>query len=302
MENLELDINNLQGTVSTVPGDAGTVVQASETSSLNDFKNETAIQNAPTQQGAPESNEVYQIGKIQSALYGGLIKILSFLSTGTTSQDIIHIREGNLNLVKNAGYIYADLSIFFDNHDLDIIDPAKNTKLLGLIKGGDEVMFIKDNVNSRYLITSLVNNNPSTSITLPQAENQNNMQITAPELGELRLRRELEIDLVETIQNASKAVESDYLKFELDNFFNIVSISTSDDIFKQEFVTIPEGTETKVLKIFNPFAFTKPDEFYIEFYQNGEDIWVKTISAIGMVNLEYSEKIEEVGEFDTFSL
>jgi hypothetical protein len=301
MENLELDINTISTGVT--PGDAGTVVEPAQ-ASLNDFKAETAVQTtvAPTRQGSPESNEVYQIGKIQSALYGGLIKILSFLSAGTTSQDIIHIREGNLNLVKNAGYIYADLSIFFDNHDLDIIDPVKNTKLLGLIKGGDEVMFIKDNNNSRYLITSLVNDNPSTSITLPQAENQNNFQITAPELGELKLRRELEIDLVETIQNASKAVESDYLKFELDNDFNIVSISTSDDIFKQEFAVVPEGTETKVYKIFNPFAFTKPDEFYIEFYQNGDDVWVKTISAIGMVNLEYSEKIEEVGEFDTFSL
>lgn len=67
-------------------------------------------------------------------------------------------------------------------------------------------------------------------------------------------------------------------------------------------MVVPEGTETKIFKIFNPFAFTKPDEFYIEFYQNSDDIWVKTISAIGMVNLEYSEKIEEVGEFDTFSL
>jgi len=302
MENLELDINALSGT--TIPGDAGTIVEPAQTS-LNDFKaetNATNSMNTPTQQGSPIEADAYQIGKIQSALYGGLIKILSFLSTGTTSQDIIHIREGNLNLVKNAGYIYADLSIFFDTHDLDIIDPVKNTKLLGLIKGGDEVMFIKDNANSRYLITSLVNGNPSTSITLPQAENQNNLQITAPELGELKLRRELEVDLVETIQNASKAVEADYLKFELDTDFNIVSISTSDDIFKQEFVTIPDGTETKVYKIFNPFAFTKPDEFYIEFYQNGDDIWVKTISAIGMVNLEYSEKIEEVGEFDTFSL
>lgn len=214
MENLQLDINAISG--ASVPGENGTPVEATH-QSLNDFKAETATQNfgTPTYQGTPDTNEIYQIGKIQSTLYGGLIKILSFLSAGTTSQDIIHIREGNLNLVKSAGYIYADLSIFFDNHDLDIIDPVKNTRLLNLIKGGDEVMFIKDNTNSRYLITSLVNDNPSTSITLPQAENQNNLQITAPELGELKLRRELEIDLVETIQNASKAVESDYLKFEL---------------------------------------------------------------------------------------
>jgi len=294
MNNLNLDINTLnQG---TVPGENGTVVQPG---TLSDFKKSAEV--PVVQQGSPESTEVYQIGKIQSALYGGLIKILSFLSAGTTSQDIIHIREGNLNLVKNAGYIYADLSIFFDAHDLDIIDPVKNTKLLGLIKGGDDVLFVKDNTNSRYLITSLVNNVPSTSITLPQAETQSGLQISAPELGELKLRRELEIDLVETIQNASKAVESNYLKFELDSKFNIMSISTSDDIFKQEFGVVADG-ETKVYKIFNPFAFTKPDEFYIEFYQNGDDVWVKTISAIGMVNLEYSEKIEEVGEFDTFAL
>lgn len=291
MNNLDLDINNLPEGVST---------ETASGPSLNDFKNETTNQQQVAQQNVPADSSTHQIGKIQSALYGGLIKILSFLSTGTTSQDIIHIREGNLNLVKNAGYIYADLSIFFENHDLDIIDPAKNTKLLGLIKGGDEVMFIKDDANSRYLITSLVNNIPSTSITLPQAENQNNLQITAPELGTLKIRRELEIDMVETIQNASKAVESNYLKFELDNNFNIVSISTSDDIFKQDFA--PAQTGTKDYKIFNPFAFTKPDEFYIEFYQNGDDVWVKTISAIGMVNLEYSEKIEEVGEFDTFAL
>jgi len=288
MENLELDINNLnvQNTQET-------------TQSLDEFK-ASQTQQQPQQQSVPTNTEQSNIGMIQSSLYGGFIKILSFLSAGTTSQDVIHIREGKLNLVKNAGYIYADLSIFFENHDLDIVDPSKNIKLLSLIKGGDNVLFVKDNANSRYLITSLVDNNPSTSITLPQAETQGTMTIGAPGLGELRNRNEVSLDFVDTIQNASKAVESDYLKFEIDSNFNIISISTSDDIFKQEFMKTEE--ETKIYKIFNPFAFSKPDEFYLEFYQNGDDIWIKTVSTIGMVNLEYSEKIEEVGEFDTFAL
>ena len=291
MENLEINIAGMEA--QNVPGNTGNT-------SLNDFKQEVAPTPVVHDNTPAPTAGVYQIGKIRSSLYGGLIKILSFLSAGTTSQDIIRIKEGRLNLIKNAGYIYADLNIFFDNHDLDIIDPTKNTKLLGLIKGGDEVMFVKDDNNSRYLITSLIDGIPSTSITLPQAENQSALNISAPDLGELKIRTELSIDLVETIQNASKAVESNYLKFELDDDLKIISISTSDDIFKQDFTVTDK--ETTIYKIFNPFAFTKPDEFFAEFYKNGDDIWIKTISTIGMVQLEYSEKIEIVSEFDSFAL
>ena len=270
---------------------------------LKDSKVPTQTSNDPIQGMDEEMKVMKVVGKIQSAAFGGFTKILSFLAQGTSSQDIIYIKEGKLNLVKNAGYIFCDLSIMFDDNNLEIIDPTKSIKLLSLIKGGDEVLFLKDDSNSRYLISNLVDDKVSTTVSLPQPDHSVNIEVSAPEIGELKFRQELAIDFVDNIQSAIKALESQYLKLELvieDDSFDIVSISTSDDIFKQELIHTQK--ETKIFKIFNPFPITKPDEFYFEVHQREDELWVKTISYSGMVNIEYLEKIEEESEFDTFSL
>jgi len=289
---LNLDLNGTQD----VPSVTGEV----STPSMAEFKAEkvpTPV--APTPVSAPTSGPQV-IGKIQSAMFGGFTKILSFLSQGTSSQDIIYIKEGKLNLVKNAGYIFCDLSIMFDNNNLELIDPNKSIKLLNLIKGGDEVVFVKDNENTRYLISSLVGDNPSTTISLPQPDQSNNNEVSAPNVGELIFRKEISIDVVDNIQSASKALECAYLKFDLiKDSLELTCISTSDDIFKQDFNT---NQNTDTFKVFNPFPISKPDEFYLEIHKNGEDVWLKTISITGMVQIEYSEKIETEGEFDSFSL
>ena len=47
---------------------------------------------------------------------------------------------------------------------------------------------------------------------------------------------------------------------------------------------------------------SKPDTFELKVYKNGDDIWLKMISDIGLVEIEYLEKIEELSDFDAFTL
>lgn len=271
---------------------------------------ETVKQQKAAPAAAPNSpsSETYssssgeQIGKIKSALFGGLTKILSFLSQGTGTQDIIYIKEGKLSLIKNAGFIYCDLSIMFENNDLELVDPTRSIKLLNLIKGGDEVLFIKDDENSRYLISNLIEGEPSTTITLPQPDRTVVQEVQPPELGELKYSQEIEIEVVDNIQQASKTLESQFLKIEIQkDDFKVISISTSDDIFKHQ-ISQKNG-ETEIYKVFNPFPINKPDALYLEVHEdNLGKKWIRTISSTGMVNIEYSEVIETIGEFDTFML
>jgi len=277
------------------------------TQTMEELK-ESKVQNIMVAPSTPEiETSLDVVGKIQSMAFGGFTKILSFLAQGTSSQDIIYIKEGKLNLVKNAGYIYCDLSIMFDDNNLEIIDPTKSIKLLSLIKGGDEVLFLKDDSNSRYLISNLADDKVQTTISLAQPDRSVNIDVSAPEIGELKFRRGLEIDFVDSVQSATKALESQYLKLELiieDDSYDIVSISTSDTVFKQELIQTDK--ETKIFKVFNPFPISKPEELYFAVHKrdNGgnDELWIKTISKSGMVDIEYLEKIEEENDFDTFSL
>jgi len=270
------------------------------------FEKEDKIQEGNTmsqqENNIPENLQV--IGNLKSAMFGGFVKILGFLSQGTGSQDIIYIKEGKLNLVKNAGFLFCDLSIMFDKNDFEIIDPSKSIKLLNLIKGGDEVLFVKDDVNQRYIVSNLIEGNVSTSITLPQPDRSITQEVSKPEIGTLKFRREIENDVVDNIQNAVKTLESQYLKIKLqDNV--LISVQTSDDIFEHTFQQPDPNKEApKVYRVFNPFPITKADEVYLEIHQDEENdkLWIKTLNSIGMVTVEYIEPIETMGEFDALML
>jgi len=290
MENIEIDIDNLNEVNN---------IDNVNVKSLDEIKEERKPEPIIEKEvNAEPGSEV--VGRIKSSLFGGFTKILSFLSQGTGSQDIIYIKEGKLNLVKNAGFIYCDLSIMFNDNNIELVDPSKSIKLLNLIKGGDEVIFIKDDNNSRYLISNLIEDKVSTTITLPQPDSTFTSDIQAPELGEIKTTVNIDVDNVDNIQNAVKTLEAQYLKLELDSDNNIVSISTSDDIFKHEF--IETSKETTIYKMFNPFPISKPDELFFEIHENDGQKWIRTISHTGMVNIEYMELIEEFGEFDSFTL
>jgi len=302
MGNVELNIDDIEN-VGNITQEVNTDQEIKDAKETKDamMREEVNQNNQPATVNLEGTPGAEVIGNLKSALFGGFVKILSFLSQGTGSQDIIYIDNGKLNLIKNAGFIYSDLSTMFGENSLEVIDPSKSIKLLNLIKGGDEVVFVKDDASQRYIISNIVDGVPNTSITLSQPDRSITSTVQRPEIGELKYQTEIDINIVDGIQQASKTLESAFLKLEVNtDTFEIISISTSDDIFRQQIA--PKAENTKTYRVFNPFPINKPDDLFFEVHVNNGQVWIKTISNIGMVNIDYMELIEEIGDFDTFSL
>ena len=286
---------------------------------LNNFTDnpeipETEVQpeNSPAEENkrGTSSDEPQVIGTISSAAYGGFVKILSLLTTNSGKTDIISIEEGKLSTIAGGGFLYCDLSILFGENNFDIIDPQYSIKLLKLISGGDQVTFIDDDANSKYLISNLVDGNPQINIKLPKPDPSMNPKITKPSLGELQETvHNIDPDLVNTITAAEKNLESQYFILEIievDGKHEIISISTDQETFKFNFRDswkADEGQEPTKYKLFNPFPIPKPDEIEFELYKSESDeLWVKTISEVGMAKIDYMEKLAPMGLFDSMSL
>ena len=249
--------------------------------------------------------ELEVIGTITSAAYGGFTKILSLLTGNMGKTDIISIEEGKLSTISGGGYLYCDLSVLFGENNFDIIDPQYSIKLLKLISGGDQVTFVDDDANSKYLISSLVEGVPQINITLPKPDPSMNPRITKPNLGEKQEAIiNIDPDLVNTITTAEKNLDSQYFILEINEVAGkdvITSIATDYETFKFNFKEANEDS-TKY-KLFNPFPIPKPDDIEFELYKTDTgDLWVKTTSEVGMAKIEYNEKLAKVGLFDSFSL
>ncbi len=260
---------------------------------------------------APEGPKL--IGTINSAAYGGFTKILSLLTTNMGKTDIISIEDGKLSTLSSGGFLYCDLSVLFGENNFDIIDPQYSIKLLKLISGGDEVTFIDDDAESRYLVSNLVDGVPQINITLPKPDPTMNPKITKPDLGERQeIVSNIDPDLVGTISAAEKNLDSQYFILNIiddpdTNKQSIQTISTDKDTFKFNFRDSPQGdtvgNEPVKYKLFNPFPIPKPDEIEFSLYKSESgELWVKTTSEVGMAQIDYIEKLTPMGIFDAFSL
>ena len=259
----------------------------------------------------PTTGDPVVIGTINSAAYGGFTKILSLLTANMGKSDIISIEEGKLSTISGGGFLYCDLSMLFGENNFDIIDPTYSIKLLKLISGGDEVTFIDDDANSRYLVSNLVDGHPQINITLPKPDPSMNPKITRPTLGEVQEEvPNIDPDLVSTITSAEKNLDSQFFILEVvesEGKHIITSISTDKETFKFNFKDSwpsDDGSPEPVkYKLFNPFPIPKPDEIKMSLYKTGEnDLWIVTTSEVGMAQIDYMEKLTPMGVFDTFSL
>jgi hypothetical protein len=251
------------------------------------------------------------IGKINSALYGGFTKILSLLTSNMGKSDIISIKDGKLNSISGGGYLHCDLEQLFGKNNFDIIDPQYSIKLMKLISGGDEVIFIDDEENAQYHISSLQNDEPQITITLPKPDFSNGMKIGYPETGDMHCDLEnIDPDLVNTITTAEKNIDSQYFIIEIiknkeTEKYDIVSLATDKETFKYHFINQKNIDESLIekYKLFNPFPVQKPDEIKFQLYKNeAGDFWIRTITEVGMAKIEYIEKLSKMNVFDTFSL
>jgi hypothetical protein len=258
-----------------------------------------------------ENSESKVIGKINSALYGGFTKILSLLSQNMGKSDIISIKNGKLSSISGGGYLFCDLEQLFGKNNFDIIDPQYSIKLMKLINGGDEVVFIDDDEQAQYHISNLINDEPQITITLPKPDYTSGSNIGYPEIGEIQCKLDnIDADLVNTITTAEKNVDSQYFIIEIHKdeetgSYEIISIATDKETFKYNFKNIDdyESQNIEKYKLFNPFPVQKPDDIEFELYSNSnDDFWIKTTTEVGMAEIEYIEKLSKMNVFDSFSL
>ncbi len=263
---------------------------------------ETTVEKAVEITGDPQV-----IGTIKSSAYGGFTKIISLLTGNMGKADIISINAGKLSTISSGGFLYCDLSGLFGENDFDIIDPQYSIKLMKLITGGDEVTFINDIPNSQYLISNLVDGEPQINITLPKPDPSIQPRITEPQLGEEQETLiGIDPDLVNTITTAEKNLDSQYFilnVFEEEGKQKIASISTDHKTFKFNFCNPSDDVKLVEYKLFNPFPIPKPDEITLKLYKSESDeLWVKTTSEVGMAKVDYMEKLNIMGLFDSFTL
>ncbi len=284
---------------------------------IDDFIEEDEVSTAdiptePTEETPEDAVEPKIIGTIKSAAYGGFTKILSLLTTNMGKSDIISIEKGKLSTIYGGGFLYCDLSVLFGENNFNIIDPQYSIKLMKLISGGDEVIFVDDEANVRYLITNLVEGHPQININLPKPDPSLNPKITKPKLGDLHENLEsMSPDLAVTITTAEKNLDSQYFILTVNknpdtDKQEIISVSTDKETFKFNFKDewkSKDGQEVERFKLFNPFPIPKPDEIEFKLFGNeAGDLWVQTISEVGLAKIEYMEKLAPMGLFDTYNL
>jgi len=149
------------------------------------------------------------IAEIQPALYGAFTKILSFLAQGTSSQDIVFIKDGKLNTRKSSGIIFSDMSDLFGDKSIEFIDPNNVVKLMSLIKGGEKISFINNN-GQEYIISTIKDNKPDRIITLPIPDIAPTDVIEKPELNNCIFEMEVPVERIEDLVSAYKITEASY--------------------------------------------------------------------------------------------
>jgi hypothetical protein len=238
------------------------------------------------------------IGEITPELYGAFVKILSFLAQGQGSEDIIFINNGKLNTKKSIGTIYSDLSELFGNNSIELIDPNNAVKLMSLIKGGDKVVFIED--ENTYIVSVFDEDKLLRSIKLAKPDVAPEEIITKPEVGEKLFEINIDVSKIEDAINAQKILDIQYFKLEFDENFELVSIATQNDEFKEIFKEA--NSDTKIYKVYDLGLISKPDEYKLKIHKNNETIWFNAQNNLGLVEIDYFEQIDELNEFDSFIL
>jgi len=232
------------------------------------------------------------IATINSALYSGLTKILGTLSQGKETSDIVTIDKGVLTDTTTNGFLKADLSELFDKNSIDILNPAYTTKLMKLLKGGDKFYFLDDEENNKYHITNTI-----ASISILKASTSRVIDI--PEIGELKSSIELDSDVINTIADAQKMLEAENvtLHFKDDK---LVALDINND-YEYKFVTDADLSDSVKYKLYDIMPL-KAQEYKFEIYKKDNDLWLKNIMDLSLIDAEYYEKLTPVGAFDGFSL
>jgi len=235
------------------------------------------------------------IATVNPALYSGLAKILSFLAIGKESTDSLAIHKGILVDLINTGIIRADLTELFQENSIEFLDPNKSTKLMGLLRGGEEIIFLDDEENNQYHITNLFS-----TITIPKASVSKT--VSAPEFDTVISQLNIDAKVVQNIFDAQKTLEAEKMILMLNpDTKEIIGVDINNN-YEYLFNTEYDGEREKY-NLFN-FRPIKGSEYTYKIVKknDSDDLWLALEIDLDLITVEYYEKLTTAGEFDAFSL
>ena len=256
----------------------------------------------------PEESEVDdeyipEVITLSSSNFGAFREALSILSRGASSTSVINIENGKLVMPSGSGYLYCDLTSILAETNFKIIDAQKVIQSMTWLKGGHEIKIINDTVEKKYIMSKMIDDRVDATIVVNQVQDGEIAPVVVPEVGEKILSVALDKDQIATFQDASKKTESDNFIISIDLETNtLLSISTKFKEYTKIFEKTKDGANVQDFKIYNPFPIQKVDEVVLSIHIKDDQYWATTSNASGLIEVTYTERIQVIGEFDSWSL
>jgi len=236
------------------------------------------------------------IAKINSSVYGGLTKILTFLAKDKESIDSLSIHKGEIFDMTNTGFIYADIKDLFGENSIEFLDPKYSVKLMRLLKGGDEFVFIDDEDNSRYSITNI-----TSSVSIPKS-NKGVTSLKMPTFDTVVSTLDIETDIVANIDDAKKTLESEKVIIELNDTNSKIIGVNIDDNYEYRF-DVDYKDDINKFSVFNIMPI-KGEGYKYQLLKSSanDELWLRVIVDLTLLEVQYFEKLVPLKSFDAFSL
>lgn len=247
-----------------------------------------------------------ELSSFKSAFYGGFRTILEFLSQGAKSEDFLNVKKGVIQLEKFGGFIYCDLNKLFGENDFCIINPAKTSKLMKLIKGGDYVKIFEDEIEKKYLISKIVADKADTKLKIDRAD-ENDIPLDKrgidiyPNFHEKIFETEIELEKVSNVVEAVNTTMVNMI-FKINKTTNELISIEAQDVY--EIILGEETTDDNVIKLScrNPFPISRANHIILRIYrnknENGSDLeyqyYVETANDLTITTLLFVESLNEI--------
>ena len=237
------------------------------------------------------------IGSCKIANWGGVMKVLEFVSKDLSKEEIIIIDNGTLDTNRDGSFIHCDLKNILGDISLNITSPAVSTKMLKTIRGGDLIQIFKEEGTNSYVFCNIENGKILTRVKTRFAAAEADNFSKAPALPAPTYQKEISAndkEVLKTIISGKSAIENDEpYRFGFSKIDNtLVSVGVGKDFthFFQD-SSIP----TDEYKVFYPFPVSNMDSCIIKLYMTQDKgIWLQTISNVDFASIICTEKIEVI--------
>lgn len=151
------------------------------------------------------------LAEITPAMFDGFLKVLKLVVGDMKGNEAVMINKSVITQDVKGAIITADLKPIFNDLEIDlhIVNPKKYFRLLKNFKSNNNIYIIDDDENARYLF-----NNGEIRLFLPKkASTDNTSKIEIPDLSDVEVLCQKEIDKDSRDIIVNLAGDSDYVEY-----------------------------------------------------------------------------------------